>query len=295
MHNPLDVLRSGAKELPASGHESQIGRGPEADLELTQLKVDIPEDVDPALVDSTAKEAGLDDDAGRQLLMEATKLASTTELADIGDRLAYKHQVFVSVLSEERIHDLNEEGLYRVSHMIFAMRRRMPIIVKKLGFERVKEHIINLLYAEAPVSERFTAFVDFMQDLKLVYSRALAAELLHFTTPATYWLWSHWLWEPEKGSGVLKVLAQEPIKTEATTEGDTYLEVGELVRAVSPMGARIGFGAGAFAVDVFLASSYAVYMFTVYRLRISQEFNRFLPELPELARRILGVQRPIKE
>ena len=44
--------------------------------------------------------------------------------------------------------------------------------------------------------------------------------------------------------------------------------------------------------DVFLACVYAVYMYTVLRLRMTQEFNRIVPELPDLVRRLLGVYRP---
>ena len=32
-------------------------------------------------------------------------------------------------------------------------------------------------------------------------------------------------------------------------------------------------------------------MYTVFRVKLSKEFNRILPELPELARRVLGVQK----
>ena len=50
-------------------------------------------------------------------------------------------------------------------------------------------------------------------------------------------------------------------------------------------------GRGLFGTDVFLACVYAVYMYTVFRVKLSQEFNRILPELPELVQRVLGVQR----
>jgi hypothetical protein len=60
-------------------------------------------------------------------------------------------------------------------------------------------------------------------------------------------------------------------------------------------GRRSGFtssGAkGLFGIDVFLACVYAVYMYTVLRLRMTQEFNKVVPELPELVRRLLGVYR----
>jgi hypothetical protein len=34
---------------------------------------------------------------------------------------------------------------------------------------------------------------------------------------------------------------------------------------------------------------YAVYMYTTLRLRMTQEFNKVIPQLPELTRRLLGV------
>ena len=33
-----------------------------------------------------------------------------------------------------------------------------------------------------------------------------------------------------------------------------------------------------------------LYMYTVFRLKLSDEFNRILPELPELVERVLGVR-----
>jgi len=34
-----------------------------------------------------------------------------------------------------------------------------------------------------------------------------------------------------------------------------------------------------------------VYVFTTIRMRMTQEFNRVIPPLPELCRRLLGVHR----
>ncbi len=47
---------------------------------------------------------------------------------------------------------------------------------------------------------------------------------------------------------------------------------------------------GLFGTDIFLACVYAVYMATMFRLKLSQEFNRIVPELPELVERVLGVR-----
>ena len=50
-----------------------------------------------------------------------------------------------------------------------------------------------------------------------------------------------------------------------------------------------GCGASPFAVDVYLAAIYGIYLYTVTRLRMTQEFNRVIPQLPDLVRRLLGV------
>jgi hypothetical protein len=44
-------------------------------------------------------------------------------------------------------------------------------------------------------------------------------------------------------------------------------------------------------MDLYLACVHAVYMYTVFRLKMSDEFNRILPELPELVERVLGVRQ----
>lgn len=38
-----------------------------------------------------------------------------------------------------------------------------------------------------------------------------------------------------------------------------------------------------------MAAVYGVYMYTVLAMRMSKEFNRVLPTLPDLVRRLLGV------
>jgi hypothetical protein len=61
---------------------------------------------------------------------------------------------------------------------------------------------------------------------------------------------------------------------------------------VEETGKAAGFtaaGPGLFGADVFLAAVYAVTMYTVLRMRMTREFNRVIPPLPDLVRRLLGV------
>jgi hypothetical protein len=72
------------------------------------------------------------------------------------------------------------------------------------------------------------------------------------------------------------------------------MKVGVAVAFVRATGeaagfARFGMSNSPFGIDVFLSCVYAVYMYTTLRLRMTQEFNRIVPQLPELSRRLLGV------
>lgn len=80
----------------------------------------------------------------------------------------------------------------------------------------------------------------------------------------------------------------------AETTRETYENVGRAMAMVNQAGHAEGFsrmGRGVFGTDLFLACVYTVYMYTVFRMRLSEEFNRILPELPEFTRRILGVHK----
>jgi hypothetical protein len=46
-----------------------------------------------------------------------------------------------------------------------------------------------------------------------------------------------------------------------------------------------------FGTDVYLACVYTVYVYTVLKMRMTQEFNKVIPQLPEFCRRLLGVHR----
>jgi len=107
----------------------------------------------------------------------------------------------------------------------------------------------------------------------------LASECLHYTDPARYWLWTRWVWDPATRTGALPLVTMEEFEPRPF---------------VHETGQAAGFtriGSGGFGVDVYLACVYAVYIFTAVRLRLTQEFNRVIPPLPELCRRLLGVHK----
>ncbi len=144
------------------------------------------------------------------------------------------------------------------------------------------------------MSDRFRAFDAVLADHP-EQSFDLPSELLHFTAPDRWWLWTRWMWDPRAGTGAVALVTTEDFDLDGPDRGETYLRVGEAIAFVNETGKAVGFtdlGSGLFGTDVFLACVYAVYMYTVLRLRMTQEFNRIVPELPDLVRRLLGVYKP---
>lgn len=234
-------------------------------------------------------------------MKEATKLATTTQLDDVGDRLAAKGRLFADLLAPERIDDLDEEGLALLTGTIFSLRRKAPRLMRANGLERLRDGITELLYGEAPLAARFDRFVGAVEGVERGMAVALASECLHFADPGRFWLWTHWIWNPAKGTGALALVTQKEAdlggagEGEAgASDGEVYEKVGRAMAMVDAQGHAVGFsrsGRGLYGTDVFLACVYAVYMYTVFRVKLSQEFNRILPELPELVERVLGVHR----
>ena len=225
-------------------------------------------------------------------MKEATKVATGTELEDVGQRLEAKNRLFRELLAEDRLARLDEDDLKRLLGTIFSLRRKTRRLLRANDLETIRTELRELLYGEAEIPERFDRFAGAIGGLEKAMIVSLASEALHFTEPARYWLWTHWIWNPKTGTGALPLVTQDA-ELEGATDGEVYLKVGQAMALVNVQGHAIGYsrsGRGLFGTDVFLACVYAVYMYTVFRVKLSQEFNRILPELPELVQRVLGVR-----
>lgn len=235
----------------------------------------------------------VDSEAAMEFMKEATKVATGTELEDIGERLEAKSRLFREILAPERLADLDEQGVQRLLGSIFTLRRKARRLLKANGLVAVRGELEHLLYGEEPVTGRFDRFVERIGGLEKAMIVSLASEALHFTDPRRYWLWTHWIWNPKSGTGAMPLVTREQVDLEGASDGEVYEKVGRAMAVVDAQGHASGYsrsGAGLFGTDVFLACVYAVYMFTVFRIKLSQEFNRILPELPELVERVLGVR-----
>jgi hypothetical protein len=246
------------------------------------------------LFDAAEIEQTVDAEAALEFMKEATKLASTTELEDIGLKLEGKCALFGQNLSEESLSSLEEEGFKEVVGTIFSLRRKAKRLLRANSFDAIRNELQRLLYGDDPLAQRFDRFVDSIEGVEPAMKIALASEVLHFTDPERYWMWTHWMWNPKAGNGALALITQDDVDLRGATTGATYLKVGQALELVNTQGHAVGFsrsGPGALGTDVFLACVYAVFMYTVFRVKLSQEFNRILPELPELVQRVLGVHQ----
>src|SRR6266496_587148 len=58
----------------------------------------------------------------------------------------------------------------------------------------------------------------------------LPAELLHFSYPDRYWLWTRWLWDPRSETAALGLVTTDDVDlTEGATRGAIYLTVGRAI------------------------------------------------------------------
>lgn len=230
--------------------------------------------------------------SAQEFMREAMAKISPQDLDSIEREVAAKSARFQAVFAPENLTRVPVDELQSTLRQIFAVRRRVPQVLNGRGDAQVRELIRELIYGTAPVSTRFQEFCDAFGELEENMRYDFASELLHFTRPGEYWLWTRWVWDPEVETGALRLVTMEEFDLHGESLGEMYMKVGEAIAFTNATGEAAGFtriGDGRFGIDVFLACVYGVYTYTVLRMRMTQEFNHVMPGLPELARRLLGV------
>lgn len=275
-----------------------------------------PQDVLKQLVESGGQP--VDMETTREFIEQTLENVALDELRDVEEELKEKGERLKALVAEDNILSLTEDQLFKILRSVFATRRRAKELLADVGAEPLKKAMHTLLYNKDPINARFDNFVQTMtgyfkdvrvlRPKKALDSRAkvsaeeaalqenvfcdLASELLHFTNPEELWLWTRWIWDPSASTGALLLVTVDEINFYADTLGDSYVKIGMALTFVKETGAAAGydnFSESPYSIDVFMACVYAVYMYTTLRIRMTQEFNKVVPQLPELIRRILGV------
>lgn len=230
---------------------------------------------------------------------EISDRVSEWELRAIAADLGRKSEALRDLLSGDPA-QLERAALREVLRWVFATRRRADQIIDAIGPGELAAAIAGLLMTGEAVAERIDRFEELVSGAAAQSALAgsgfdLASELLHFTEPDRYWLWTRWIWDPDTRTGALGLVTTDGLDLSAgASRGATYLTVGRAMAFVDETGKAAGFtaaGPGLFGVDVLLAAVYGVYMHTVLRMRMTREFNRVIPPLPDVVRRLLGVYR----
>lgn len=232
----------------------------------------------------------VDTSTAQELMGQITEQISVPELSVIAGDLEQKSALFQETLATPG--GLDRDSLRRVLRQVFATRRKADQILDVVTPAKLGGAVEELLHSEDALTERFARFDQVLAEFP-EQGFDLPGELLHFTFPDTYWLWTRWVWDPRSETGALPLVVTEDVDlVGAESRGAAYVTVGQALAFVDETGKAAGFtavGRGLFGADVFLAAVYGVYMYTILRMRMTQEFNRVVPPLPDLVRRLLGV------
>lgn len=234
----------------------------------------------------------VDTATAQEFRAQVDRRLSPEEAAAIGRLLEAKAARFHAQLGEGRAAERTPQELGQLLRGIFGVRGRADALVAALG-ERLPVEVDRLLHGDDELSARFDRFCGLVGGVPGLGFH-VPAELLHFTYPNRFWLWTRWMWDPGTGTGALRLVVEDDVDLQAGGPGATYLRVGEAVAFVEATGKAAGFATaapGLLGTDLFLACVYGVYMFTVLRVRMTTEFTRIVPGFPELVRRLLGVRR----
>jgi hypothetical protein len=229
-----------------------------------------------------------------EFMREALIKISEDEIGAVAELLSRKQGLLAPALTEAALRPANAAVVRPILARVFATRRRSDEILVSVGAPRLANGIRDLIHGDGSLAARFRRFDEGMPGLDAPIRRELAGECLHFADPDRYWLWSRWMWDPVARTGSLPLLMVEGFDFSGADAGAVYLRVGAATSAVIATADDLGFRrmrASPFAVDVYLAAIYGIYLYTVTRLRMTQEYNRVIPQLPDLVRRRLGVYR----
>lgn len=235
----------------------------------------------------------IDIEAAKEFMKETLDRVERDVLVAIADDLEVKSKVFQRHLGADYIDQVKDDELEEILNYVFVTRRRKKQILEIYPHEKLRMIFKELLYGTDSLEIRFQNFVNSLDQVAHPSLRTeLAGEILHFTNPDQYWLWGRWMWDAQKKTGAIPLVTTEEFDLLGETEGEVYMKVGKGVAFVHAIGEAADFqfiSRSLFGTDVYLSCVYVVYAYTVLRMRMTQEFNKVMPGLPEFSRRLLGV------
>lgn len=237
----------------------------------------------------------VDTETAKEFMAETLNAVDVGELGRICDDVAAKSTWFQARLSPSALAALAHDEFKTLLARIFATRGKTRPVLEALDWPELRGWIEDLLRGSLPVEHRLQQFVGRLgDDVALNLRIDFASELLHFADPERHWLWTRWMWDPRTRTGALPLVTSAAYDLRGDQPAEVYLKVGRAVAFVHEVGDAAGFrriSRSIFGTDVFLSCVYVIYTYTVLRMRMTKEFNKVVPQLPEFSRRLLGVHR----
>ncbi len=244
---------------------------------------------------------GPDDPELLETLQAALGQADPVDLITVADELAERHDRFADYLGEPGpIRSLTQDDIVWIAGSVAVARRHATTLAEYLAQHNITVVTRELLHGSSQAATRVAGFAARLHGLDPRLRLELATGLLHYTFPDNHWLWTRWLWDTTTRTGVLPLLAGSVHNLLADDVAEGYVKVGH----VTAMSMRFAEGTGLltpeltehprrrpFAAAVFLACAYSIYLYGVTSWRLSREFNRLLPTLPNMMRRLLGLPK----
>lgn len=234
----------------------------------------------------------IDMEAAKEFMKETLAKVEKQNLIDIADALEEKSLLFQQTLAEDKLKKISEEELNVIFKRIFSIRRKQDKLYGQISFDQLKPAIYDLLYGSDKIDHRFQRFIDLLGELDTPLKYDLASELLHFTFPDRYWLWSRWMWDPKNKTGAIPLVTSEEFDLEGKNISEVYMKVGKGVAFVHSVAESAEFqfiNRSLFGTDVYLSCVYIIYSYTILQLKMTKEFNEVMPGMTEFSRRLLGV------
>jgi len=245
------------------------------------------------MIGATVQPADVDAPSAVEFMREALVKVSEEDLLATAALLARKRELLLPHLAEGALARRTAEAVRPILDAVWATRRRSDAIQVAVGAPMLAGAVRDLLHGDGDLGARFAAFDRRLAAVEPPVRRDLAGECLHYLDPAGAWLWARWMWDPATATGALPLVMVDGFDFGGPDAGAVYLRVGEATAAVRTVADELGFRqmrASPFVVDVYLAAIYGVYLYTVTRIRMTQEFGRVIPQLPDLVRWLHGVR-----
>jgi len=234
----------------------------------------------------------IDMEAAREFMKETLEKVEKQNLIDIADALEEKSLLFKHTLAEDKLNGISKEELDVVLKRVFSIRRKLDKLYEQIPFDKLKPAIYDLLHSSDKIDHRFQIFFDALGELDTPLKYDLTSELLHFTFPNKYWLWSRWMWDPKNKTGAIPLVTTEGFDLDGKKMSEVYMKVGKGIAFVHSVAESAEFqfiNRSLFGTDVYLSCVYIIYSYTILQLKMTKEFNEVMPGMTEFSRRLLGV------